>query len=241
MVLPMSKIHQPRDCLCSATILPGLLLAMMAAPSPKQLHRDEWQKPDEVIKALALTGGETIFDVGAGRGYFTFRLAAVLPRGKVVAGDISPAIISRLARATTKQGARNVELAVLDADAPSTPPDTDLVFLCNVLHHVRHQRAWLGHLAQGMNPDARLAIIEFKPGKTPQGPPERRKLSRDQMLALAQGAGLELLASHDDLLPYQILLVFRKPLPKPRRLPKRIGRTWRRHCPRAGGNVFHRS
>ena len=32
--------------------------------------RAAWQKPDEVVTSLALQGNETVFDLGAGSGYF---------------------------------------------------------------------------------------------------------------------------------------------------------------------------
>ena len=50
-------------------------------------ERAAWQKPDEVVRAIELRGDETVYDLGAGSGYFSFRLARVLPRGRVVAGD----------------------------------------------------------------------------------------------------------------------------------------------------------
>jgi len=52
-------------------------------------NRDEWQKPEEVIKALSIQPGDHVADLGSGSGYFTFRLAdAVGPTGKVYAVDI---------------------------------------------------------------------------------------------------------------------------------------------------------
>ena len=56
----------------------------------ERADREAWQRPDEVVAALGLTGGETVFDVGAGSGYFTFRFARALPRGRVVAVDDRP-------------------------------------------------------------------------------------------------------------------------------------------------------
>src|SRR4051794_40783065 len=51
--------------------------------------RDEWQKPDEVLRALALTPGQTVCDVGAGPGYFALRAARVVgPAGRVFAVDV---------------------------------------------------------------------------------------------------------------------------------------------------------
>jgi len=80
-----------------------------------------------------------------------------------------------------------------------------------VLHHVPNQPAWLGKLAQEMKAGARLALIEFKEGKLPQGPPENLKLSRTKLIELAKNAGLVLDMEKPSLLPYQTFLVFRKP------------------------------
>ena len=65
-------------------------LHAQAAATPHQMHerhaspaayiasledpaRDAYQKPDEVLKALALRPGEVVADVGSGSGYFTVR------------------------------------------------------------------------------------------------------------------------------------------------------------------------
>jgi len=48
--------------------------------------RAVWQKPDDVIAALGLKGSETLVDIGAGSGYFTFRFAKALQHGKVILG-----------------------------------------------------------------------------------------------------------------------------------------------------------
>jgi predicted methyltransferase len=55
--------------------------------------RAAWQKPDAVVAALGLAGTETVVDLGAGSGYFTFRFARALGAGKVVASDIAPEMI----------------------------------------------------------------------------------------------------------------------------------------------------
>jgi hypothetical protein len=62
-----------------------------------------------------------------------------------------------------------------------------------------------------MKAGARLALVEFKEGKLPQGPPENLKLPRSKLIELATNAGLVLDKEKPDLLPYQTFLVFRKP------------------------------
>lgn len=173
--------------------------------------RAKWQKPDAVVAAMKLGGDETVVDVGAGSGYFSFRFARALPRGKVIAIDIAPEMVRHVHHKAMTEKLTNVQAVVGKTDDPSVPAGADVVFVCDVLHHVPGQAAWLGKLAGQMKSGARLVLIEFKQGRLPQGPPEKLKLSRAKQLALATGAGLVLDEEKPKLLPYQTYMVFRKP------------------------------
>jgi SAM-dependent methyltransferase len=172
--------------------------------------RAAWQKPDAVVAALGLTGRETIVDIGAGSGYFSFRLARAVPEGKVIALDVEPEMIRHLHHKAMTEDVRNLQVAIAKPDDPGVPAEADLVFMCDVLHHIQDRPAWLAKLVAQMHKGARLALVEFKEGKLPEGPPEAVKLSRAQLVALATGAGLALDSDKPDLLPYQTFLVFRK-------------------------------
>jgi len=176
----------------------------------ERADRAVWQKPDEVVAALGLKGTETVFDLGAGSGYFTFRLARALPQGQVIAADTEAEMIRHIHHKVTEEGIRNIQATLVQPEDPKIPGDADLVFVCDVLHHVPDRSAWLGKLVSEMRPGARLVLIEFKEGKLPEGPPESIKLSRAQIVELATRAGLVLESEHADLLPYQGFLVFRK-------------------------------
>jgi SAM-dependent methyltransferase len=173
--------------------------------------RAAWQKPDEVIAALGLTGKESVFDLGAGSGYFTFRLAHALPGGKVVAADTDAEMIRHIHHKAMAEAVQNVQAVLIGRDDPRVPTETDLVFVCDVLHHVPDRAAWLGKIVAEMKPGARLVLVEFREGESPEGPPESVKIPRAQMVHLALAAGLVLAAERADLLPYQVFLVFRKP------------------------------
>lgn len=174
-------------------------------------ERAAWQKPDAVIAALGLTGSETVLDLGAGSGYFSFRLAKALPQGKVIAADTEPEMIRHIHHKAQTEGIRNLQPALIGPNDPEVPKQTDLVFICDVFHHVKDQAAWLAKVVSEMKPGARLVLIEFKEGKLPEGPPESVKISRARMLELAKAAGLAVDSEKPDLLPYQTMLVFRKP------------------------------
>jgi hypothetical protein len=80
-------------------------ILISATQLPKEVEKDiaflersdgaEWQKPDEVVSALGLKQTETVVDLGAGSGYFSFRFTKSVPKGKVVArafGELSDGI-----------------------------------------------------------------------------------------------------------------------------------------------------
>jgi 2-polyprenyl-3-methyl-5-hydroxy-6-metoxy-1,4-benzoquinol methylase len=170
-----------------------------------------WQKPDEVVVALGLAGNETVLDLGAGSGYFTFRLAKALPRGKVIAADTEPEMVVHIHHKAMSEGVQNIEPLLVKPNNPEVPKGTDWVFVCDVLHHVTDRTAWLGKLSSEMKPGARLALIEFKEGDLPEGPPASVKITRAQIIDLVTKAGLVLESEKATLLPYQTFLVFRKP------------------------------
>jgi ubiquinone/menaquinone biosynthesis C-methylase UbiE len=181
-------------------------IAFLERPS-----RAAWQKPDEVVAALGLKGTETVFDLGAGSGYFAFRFAKALPRGKVVAADTEAEMVRHIHHKAMTEGIRNVRATLIKTDDPEVSADADVVFMCDVLHHVADRPAWLKKLAGEMKAGARLVVIEFKQGKLPEGPPESAKIARAELLASVTKAGLSLASEKADLLPYQTFLVFRKP------------------------------
>jgi ubiquinone/menaquinone biosynthesis C-methylase UbiE len=172
--------------------------------------RAAWQKPDDVVAALGLQGNETVVDLGAGSGYFSFKLAQAVPRGKVVAADLEPEMIRHIHHKAMVEGIKNLSPVIIKADDPQVPGEADVVFVCDVLHHVQDRAGWLKKAASEMKPGARFVLVEFKEGKLPEGPPEAVKIPRKQLIELVNQAGLTLEAEKADLLPYQVFLVFRK-------------------------------
>jgi ubiquinone/menaquinone biosynthesis C-methylase UbiE len=177
----------------------------------ERADRAVWQKPDEVVATLGLKGSETVVDLGAGSGYFSFRFAKALPKGRVIAADTEAEMVRHIHHRALTEGVQNVEAELIQAADPEIGSDADWVFICDVLHHVPNRPAWLRKLVAQMSPGSRLALIEFREGKLPEGPPEGVKIPRATLLKLGTQAGLVLDLEPKRLLPYQTFLVFRKP------------------------------
>ena len=127
------------------------------------IGRDEWQKPEEVVRALELKPGDRVADLGAGSGYFTFRLArAVGPAGKVYAVDIDPDMIAVLGERAKSENAANVEIVSAKPDDPGLAPGSvDLIFTSDAYHHIDDRVAYFASVAKVLRPGGRIAIIDF--------------------------------------------------------------------------------
>lgn len=173
-------------------------------------ERADWQKPEEVIAALELTGDEIIYDLGAGSGYFTFALARRVPEGGVIAVEVEPDFVNYINKKAFDLAVVNATAILTEPEDPGAGDEADLVFLCNVLHHVDDWEDWVELLYQQMSPGARLAIIEYEMGDLPVGPDDRMKLPREEVVARLSEVGFEGPEDRGGFLPYQWLLVFER-------------------------------
>lgn len=169
--------------------------------------RDAWQKPDEVIRALALPETAKVADVGAGTGYFTVRLAKVVSKGFVYGVDIEPRMAEYLEARAKKEGFANVRGVVAGPDDAKLPEAVDLVLVVDTYHHIDARPAYFKRLAGKLAPKGRVAIVDFRRGQ-PMGPPDEHKIPADQVKSEMAEAGYALDAEHA-FLPNQHFLVFR--------------------------------
>ncbi|MCC7079198.1 MAG: class I SAM-dependent methyltransferase [Burkholderiales bacterium] len=168
--------------------------------------RDTWQKPHEVIRALALKPDAVIADVGAGTGYFSVRFAHAVPKGRVYAVDIEPAMVKHLAERAQRSGLKNVVAVQASADSPKLPQKVDLVVLVDVYHHIGDRTRYLRGLRDSLQPGGRVAIIDLRID-SPFGPPRSARIAPDRVRAEFERAGYVLVQEHD-FLAHQYFLVF---------------------------------
>lgn len=127
------------------------------------LDRDAWQKPDAVIALLGLREGDRVADLGAGGGYFTFRLAAAVgPTGRVYAVDVDDDMVAYLKDRARKEGAANVSVIRGEPDDPRLPDGgIDLLFVSDTYHHLRDRSAYFARELDDLAPNGRVAILEL--------------------------------------------------------------------------------
>ena len=166
--------------------------------------RDEWQKPHDVIMALNLKATDSVADIGAGTGYFARRFAN--HAGKVYAVDIDEKLLAIAA----KNAPPSLQTILSVPDDPRLlPQSVDVVFFCDVLHHIESRPAYYAKLAKALKPGGRIVVIDFHKKDLPVGPPPSMKLSEQEVAAELNQAGF-VVTQRLDILPYQYFVVFKK-------------------------------
>jgi len=168
--------------------------------------RDAWQKPHEVIQALALKPASIIADIGSGTGYFAVRLANMVPQGRVYGVDIEPDMVKYLSDRAKREKRDNVVSIAGAPDDPRLPEKADLILMVDVFHHLEDRAAYLRKLQASLKPEGRIAIIDYRLD-SPDGPPKSARLAPESVIGDMKRAGYVLQTQHG-FLPKQYFLVF---------------------------------
>ncbi|MBI5174672.1 MAG: methyltransferase domain-containing protein [Candidatus Melainabacteria bacterium] len=172
--------------------------------------RDSWQMPDQVLKALNLSGQEKVADLGAGTGYFSWRLAKLLPEGKVYAADSEKDMVKYLTTLARKRKLANMQALSVDSHNPGFPEKLDLILVVNTYHHIDNRPEYFSKLKSCLNKDGKIVIIDFKKdSQITDGPPQNMRIDSKQTESEMQQAGYKLKSSLD-FLPRQYALIFQE-------------------------------
>jgi len=174
-------------------------------------EREQEEAPDAALDAIGVAKGSTAADIGAGAGYFTWRLAErVGPGGKVYATDIQPAMLRLLRQNMAARNLVNVEAVLGDIDDPKLAAGCcDLVLLVDVYHEFSEPQKMLRGLRAALKPEGRLVLLEYRK-EDPNVPirPEH-KMSVAEVKAELEPEGFRF-DKVLETLPRQHILIFRR-------------------------------
>lgn len=127
-------------------------------------EREEEEAPGLLMKALKLKPGMAVADIGAGSGYFTFRLAKqVGATGKVFAVDIQPEMLTVIRNRMTKLKVSNIELVQGTIVDPKLPAATvDMIMMVDVYHEFSHPWEMTTAMVKSLKPGGKLVFVEFR-------------------------------------------------------------------------------
>jgi len=175
----------------------------------EEKSRDAWQKPSEVVDYLGLQPGQVVADLGAASGYFSRPLArAVGPTGWVFAIEVEAGFFPPLHDLAAKAGVYNIATVLASFDDPHLPEaSTDVVFICDTLHHIEGRAAYYQKLKAALKANGRIVVVDFFPDREiPVGPKKSERLSPEQVSQELRQAGLQV-SQNLTLLPYQYIII----------------------------------
>ncbi len=174
-------------------------------------ERQEEEHPAEVLDSLDIHPGEVVADLGAGSGYFTFRMAPkVGETGKVVAVEIQEAMLNTLrARAATMK-ATNVEVVQGSEIDPHLPVSVvNLVLVVDVYHELAYPFEVMTKVREALKPGGRVVFVEYRKEDPAVRIKEVHKMSVKQLEKEMNAVGLVRVRTVETL-PLQHIVIFEK-------------------------------
>lgn len=173
--------------------------------------REKEEATDLLVASLPLTEDAIVADIGAGTGYFTFRIAQRVPAGKVYAVDIQQEMLDIMATRMQDMNVSNVELVKGSEQSPHLPEETlDLVLFVDVYHELAYPYEIMGALKKSLKVGGKLILVEYR-GEDPRVPIKPlHKMTEKQARAEMEAVGLTWVETLD-MLPQQHFMVFEKP------------------------------
>lgn len=187
---------------------------VMGHPAIGWLERDEREQeeaPSKAIDLIDLAPDHVIADIGAGSGYYSFRISSKVPQGKVIAVDIQPEMLEFLRRKSAELKVTNVEphLGAID-DVKLPAASLDAALMVDAYHEFSHPIEMLASLHKALKPGGRIFLLEFR-GEDPQVPIKPlHKMTEAQARLELEGAGFRFVKNLRPL-PWQHLMVFERP------------------------------
>jgi predicted methyltransferase len=187
----------------SAKQLDELLIEVTATDAfPPRTQRDTWQRPAKVMEELGVLPGSAVADVGAGSGYFTFRLAArVGPKGKVYAQDLDEKALVRIKERSEKEKLAQVQTVRGTQDDPNLPESSlSAVLVVDAFHEFTNVDAMIAGFFRALKPGGRLGVIDStaRLGLRPAEYMERHNLPQEILIEQVSRAGLRLVSFDSD-------------------------------------------
>ena len=178
----------------------------------ERASRAREERPELLLRELALAPGMTVADIGAGTGYYTWQMAKqVAPGGRVYAVDVQPEMIHMLDSQMAKRGVRNVVSVLGSETAVNLPPASiDLAIMVDVYHELAYPAEVLDSIVDALKPGGRVVFVEYRAEDPAVAIKPLHKMSVLQIRREATAHGLKWERSIESL-PIQHAIVFRKP------------------------------
>src|SRR2546426_141066 len=159
------------------------VMGHQAADWLERPEREAEEKPDVLLEALKLKPGDVVADIGAGTGYYSWRMAKLVgDQGLVYAVDIQQEMLDLLAKKMAERKITNVKGVLGTLTDPKLPANSvDLVLMVDVYHEFDHPYEMMQAICRALKPGGRVVFVEFR-AEDPKVPiKEVHKISEAQV------------------------------------------------------------
>ena len=173
-------------------------------------ERIQEEMPDTVVENMNLEPNEVVADIGAGSGYFSFRIAAKVPEGKVLAVDIQPEMLELIEAQMGQQGVTNIEGVLGAVDNPNLPANSiDAAIMVDAYHEFSHPFEMIDGIYQALTPGGRIFLLEYRGEDASVPIRPLHKMTEEQVVREMSVFGLDWTDTLD-FLPWQHMMIFTK-------------------------------
>ena len=173
--------------------------------------REVTEQPQQVLEALGLKSTDVVADIGAGTGYFSFRISPLIPKGKVLAVDIQPQMLDIIDFLKQENQITNVEPILGTATNPNLPDESvDLALMVDAYHEFEYPKEMMEGVVRSLKNGGRVVLVEYRK-ENPLIPIKAlHKMTQKQARKEMKAVGLQGVETKN-FLPQQHVMVFEKP------------------------------
>lgn len=172
--------------------------------------RQREEQPNLVVEALDLKPTDIVADIGAGTGYFSFRISPLVPEGKVLAVDIQPQMLDIINFLNKENNVTNVEPTLASVTDPKLPQESiDLALMVDAYHEFSYPKEVMQGIVTALKPGGRVVLVEYR-GENPFVMIKPlHKMTQNQVRKEMSAVGLVWVETKN-ILPQQHIMVFKK-------------------------------
>ena len=168
------------------------------------------EQPQQVVEALNLKSTDVVADIGAGTGYFSFRISPLIPEGKVLAVDIQPEMLDIIDFLKKENHITNVEPILGSLTNPNLPDESvDLALMVDAYHEFEYPNEMMEGIVRSLKLGGRVVLVEYR-RENPLIPIKAlHKMTQKQVRKEMALVGLHWLETKT-FLPQQHVMIFQK-------------------------------
>ncbi len=175
-----------------------------------RVERDLEELPSRLLRALDMTASTVVADIGSGTGYFAFRLAEMVPSGRVFAVEVQQALVDTIQVRADRNGFRNVTPILGTIQDPALPDNRiELALIVSSYHEFSFPKEMISAIVRSLKTNGRLVIVEYRGEDATINIPEAHRMSEAQIIREMEAVGLTYRETKD-VLPQQHVVVFSK-------------------------------